>query len=193
MREQLEKHTKVKMVDGKVTTTETSLDECSCKFHQTMKLPCKHIFAFRESNHQPLFEERLAYNRWWLDNYKSSYEVFNVAAESGSGNAEASVVVSTNKINQPQPKTHQKYNAAQLLALRIATVISETGSKEFNNKMNILKKVLQHWENVMSVCVIGKEVAADDEFIEEFECEDDMDGPLEVSASHGDGSDISLV
>ena len=195
VREQLEKRTKVKMADGKVTTAETSLDECSCKLHQTMKLPCKHIFAFRESSHQLLFEERLAHNRWRLDNYKNFHEVFNVAAESGSGNNEASVVVSTNKIHQPQPKTqHQKYNAAQLLALRIATVISEAGSKEFNNKMNILKKVLQHWENEMSVCVIGKEGAANDEFIkdfeiEEFECEDNTD---EETASHGDGSDISL-
>ena len=195
VREQLEKRTKVKMADGEVTTAETSLDECSCKLHQTMKLPCKHIFAFRESSHQPLFEERLAHNRWRLDNYKNSHEVFNVAAESGSGNNEASVVVSTNKIHQPQPKTqHQKYNAAQLLALRIATVISEAGSKEFNSKMNILKKILQHWENEMSVCVIGKEGAANNEFIEdfeieEFECEDNTD---EETASHGDGSDISL-
>ena len=55
---------KVKMVDGKVTTAETSLDGCSCKFHQTLKLPCKHIFAFRESSHQPLFEDRLVHNRW---------------------------------------------------------------------------------------------------------------------------------
>ena len=70
VREQLEKRTKVKMVDGKVTTAETSLDECSCKLHQTMKLPCKHIFALRESSHQPLFEERLTHNRWRLDNYK---------------------------------------------------------------------------------------------------------------------------
>ena len=88
---------------------------------------------------------------------KNSYEVFNVAAESGSGNDQASVAVSTNKIHQPYPKTqHQKYNAAHILALRLATVISETGDKEYSNKMNILKKVLQHWENGMSVCVIAK-------------------------------------
>lgn len=52
----------------KVATAKTSLNECSCKFHQTMKLPCKHIFAFCETSHQPLFEERLAHNRWRLDN-----------------------------------------------------------------------------------------------------------------------------
>ena len=194
VREQLEKRTKVKMVDGKVTTAETSLDACSCKFHQTMKLPCKHIFAFRENSHQPLFEERMAHSRWRLDFYKNSYEVFNVAAERGSGNDQASVVVSTNTIHQPNPKTqHQKYNAAHILALRLATVISETGDKEYNNKMNILKKVLQHWENGMSVCVIAKEITTSDEFIEEFECEDSLDDfPEETASSHGDESDISL-
>ena len=41
----------------------------------------------------------------------------------------------------------------------------------------------------MSVCVIGKEVAANDEFIEKFECKDNMD---EETSSHGDGSNISL-
>jgi len=56
-----------------------------------------------------LFEERLAYNRWQLENFKNSHEMFNVAAESDSGNNEVSVVVSINKIHQPQPKTqHQK-------------------------------------------------------------------------------------
>ena len=44
--EQLEKCTKVKMVDGKAATAETPLHECSCKFHQTMKLSFKRIFAF---------------------------------------------------------------------------------------------------------------------------------------------------
>ena len=191
--EQLENRTTVKMVDGKVTTAETSLDRCSYKFHETMKLPCKHIFAFCESSHQPLFEQRLAHNRWKLDNYKSSHEVFNVGAESCIENNDASVIVSTNKIHQPQPKTqHQKYNAAQLLALRVAKVISEAGSKEFDNKMSILKKVLQCWENEKSVCVIGKEAAANDEFIEELECEDNTDGPSEEITSHENKSDISL-
>ena len=117
----------------------------------------------------------------------------NVGAESCIENNDASVIVSTNKIHQPQPKTqHQKYNAAQLLALRVATVISEAGSKEFDNKMSILKKVLQCWENGKSICVIGKEAAANDEFIEELECENNTDGPSEEIASHENKSDISL-
>ena len=75
-----------------------------------MKLPCKHIFAFCENSQQSLFEEGLTHSRWRLSYYKNSYEVFNVTAESGSGSDEASIVVSTNKIHQPQPKTqHQKY------------------------------------------------------------------------------------
>lgn len=117
----------------------------------------------------------------------------NGAAESSSKNSGASVVVSTNKIHQPQPETqHQKYSVIQFLALKIATVVSEAGSNECNSKMNVLKKVLQHWESGMSVCVIGKEVTANDEFIEEFECEDSTDDPPEETASCGDGSDISL-
>ena len=44
----------------------------------------------------------------------------------------------------------------------------------------------------MSVCVIRKEVAANDKFIEEFEYEDNMDDPPEETTSHEDESDISL-
>ena len=43
-----------------------------------------------------------------------------------------------------------------------------------------------------NVCVIGKEVTANDEFIEEFECEDSTGDPPEETASHGNGSDMSL-
>ena len=94
-------------------------------------------------DHQPLLEERLAHNRWRLDNYKNSHEVLNVAAESDSGNNKTSVVVSTNRIHQPQPKTqHQKYSAPQVSALRRAIVIPEAGSKEFNSKMNAKQKHL---------------------------------------------------
>ena len=58
--------------------------------------------------------------------------------------------------------------------------------------MNVLKKVLQHWENGVTVCVIGKEVATNNEFIEEFESEDNTDDPPEETASHADESDIGL-
>ena len=117
----------------------------------------------------------------------------NASAECGIENNEASVIVSTDKVRQPQPKTkHQKYNAAQLLALRMATVISETGSKEFNSKMHVLKKVLQHCKNGKSVCIIGKEVAANDELIEEFECEDNTNDPSEEIAFDGNESSYQL-
>ena len=59
---------------------------------------------------------------------------------------------------------HLHTYVAQLLALTIATVISEAGSKEFSNKISILKKVLQCWENRKSVCVFGKEGTANNEF-----------------------------
>jgi len=135
-----------------------------------------------------LYEETLVHKRWRLDNYKACHVALNSAAESSSASNETSVIVSTNKIHQPQPKTqHQKYNAAQLLALRIAAVISETGIREFNSKMNVLKNILQHWENGMSVCVTGIDTAAADEFIEQqiSDCEDTREHLHEENADDG--------
>ena len=94
--EQLEKCTKVKMVDGKAVTAETPLHECSCKFHQTMEIIIQTYLCFYESSHQLLFEEMVAHNRWRLGNHKSSHKVFNGAAKSSSGN----IVRSFSCVNQ---------------------------------------------------------------------------------------------
>lgn len=196
VRRQFEKRSKVKIVDGCVTTAETFLYECSCSFYQSMKLPCKHIFALRESNEQPMFDETLVHKRWRLDNYRTSHVAHNMTADGSCANSSASIIVSTNEMHQPQPKTqHQKYNAAQILALRIATLVSETGISEFNNKMSILNSILQLWENGKSICVIRKDAAAADELLEEqmSDCEDTKCFHEENSEPSSDdgGSDFS--
>ena len=64
--EQLHKMDEVKFVEGIVKDFETSSSTCSCYFNQTMKLPCRHIFAFRSRNDQPLFDEGLAHIRCYM-------------------------------------------------------------------------------------------------------------------------------
>ena len=48
VREQLEKVEKVQFLDRRVKDTKTSSVNCSCYFHQTMKLSCCHFFTLRK-------------------------------------------------------------------------------------------------------------------------------------------------
>ena len=58
--------------------------------------------------------------------------------------------------------------------LRMATIISEAGTKEFNNKMAQTKEILQYWKNGISVEIIRKECTSNDEEIsEDSEISDD--------------------
>ena len=81
LREQYGKRSKVKVVVGRITKADTTADTCSCTFHRAMKLPCKHIFAYREYHHQPLFDEDLTHGRWHLINYKKAH---SISSELGS-------------------------------------------------------------------------------------------------------------
>ena len=173
----------MKIVDGKITKASTAADTCSCTFHRSMKLPCKHIFAYRDYHQQPLFDETLAHSRWHLSYYKKSH---GISSESGSPESEnTNVIVTSSEVRQPKPKTqHQKFKAAHALTLRMATIISEGGTREFNNKMTEAKKLLQYWENGLSVDIIGKQFSDDDDKVSDSDdyghmsCEDfDNDDP----------------
>ena len=59
----LEKVEKVQFIDGRVKDTETSSVKCTCYFHQTMKLPWRHIFALRNRLEMPMFDEDLPHRR----------------------------------------------------------------------------------------------------------------------------------
>ena len=173
VREQYGKRLKVKVVDGRVTKADTTADACSCTFHQGMKLPCKHIFAYREYHHQPLFDEDLTHGRWHLSNYKKAHDISSELGCQGSENS--GIIVTSNEVQQPKPKTqHQKFKAAHALTLRIATIISEAGTKDFNTKMADTKKLLQYWENGISVEIIEKESTSNGKEInEDSEISDD--------------------
>ena len=127
----------------------------SCTFHQAMKLPYKHIFAYREYHHQQ-FDEDLTRGRWHLINYKN---VHSISSELGSqGSENSSISVTSNEVHHPKPETqHHKFKPAHVIVLRMATVISEAGTKEFNTKMAQTKELLPYWENGTSVEVIRKE------------------------------------
>jgi len=68
---------KVKFTESGVLSSEGTLtvteDSCHCKFWSTMHLPCRHIFAVRESLNKPLFCSTLVSERWKLSYLRSAF------------------------------------------------------------------------------------------------------------------------
>ena len=53
-----------------------SLGGCTCYFRQSLRLPCRHIFAVRSLVGLPLFDESLCDKRWSSAYYKDNQRVF---------------------------------------------------------------------------------------------------------------------
>ena len=108
------------------------------------------------------FDEGLTCGRWRLINYKN---VHSISSELGSqGSENSSISVTSNEVHYSKPETqHHKFKATLVIVLRMATVISEAGTKEFNMKMAQTKELLQYWENGTSAEVVRKECTSNDE------------------------------
>ena len=110
------------------------------------------------------------------------------------------VSVTSNEVHHPKPETqHHKFKAAHVIVLRMATVISEAGTKEFNTKMTQIKELLPYWENGTSVEVIRKEctsndgeVSGDSEIIDDL-MRDDDDRMSDDHFDNGNDADVSRM
>ena len=107
--------------------------------------------------------------------------------------------MTSNEVHRPKPKTqHQKFKAAHALLLRMTTVISEAGTKEFNMKMAQTKELLQYWENGILVEVIRKECTSNDEEVSrDSEMSDDDDRMSDnddcMTDDHFNDADVSRM
>ena len=59
--------------EGLITVTSSA---CQCGFWQSMRLPCRHILAVRESLGVNLFDEALCDGRWSMEYYKANQRIF---------------------------------------------------------------------------------------------------------------------
>ena len=92
--------------------------------------------------------------------------------------------MTSSEVQQPKPKTqHQKFKAAHAL--------SEAGTRKFNNKMAETKKLLQYWENGISVDIIRKESAANEEISDDNEISDDDDHMSDEDFDNDNDADVS--
>ena len=131
----------INTTEGIVKATAT---DCSCGFRKSMLLPCRHIFAVRSSSRVDLYSPELCATRWTLAYYQSNHRVLaDPTLDLGDGSLNVSAArTKTQTILSQQDKYRKAFHVAQ----RHSGVVSESPMREFNEKMQVLKRLLNLWE-----------------------------------------------
>ena len=91
-------HYEVDSGEGMLMVTSTS---CECTSWNSMKLPCRHIFALRTALELDLFEEELCDKRWSMTYYKEKQRIFQI--ECSDDNPSPCVNISQVPVQKKRP------------------------------------------------------------------------------------------
>lgn len=64
-----------------IGTLSVSCDSCHCLFASSMQLPCRHMFAVRDSQQKPIYSEVGVGNRWRMSYLKQVFGEKNATVE----------------------------------------------------------------------------------------------------------------
>ena len=122
---------------------------CSCSFHRTVHMPCRHIFAARRHRQLPTFEITMVADGW-QKLYQLLVDEANSEAIDPSGMEEPEVQVSSIVSGVTLSGTlarNQKYRKMQTLCQKLAVISSLCGMAEFRNKYAEVQSLIRHWES----------------------------------------------
>lgn len=135
--------------EGCLSVTPTS---CHYGFATSMKLPCRHLLALRDSLGLQLFDPDLCHKRWTKSYFHHSHRMFRQGVKASSeDNAHPDDFISiTMEESSPVRKKvlsrHDKYRKAFSIAQKIADVASEASGKQFDERLACLKSLLDAWQ-----------------------------------------------
>ena len=128
-----------------------TVSDCDCGFHKSMQLPCRHIFAVRHRCKVDLYSSDLCATRWTLAYYRSNHRVM---ADPDSDFDDSSLNISEIHMKtKPILSQHDKYRKAFHVAQKLSTVVSESPMREFNEKLAVLEKLLEMWEQGSEIII----------------------------------------
>ena len=114
---------------------------CGCIFHNSMLLPCRHMFALRIKLGEPLFDPNICDKRWTSAYYRSMQRLF-----SNSSSQPSVAVVEASSKHKRKLSQHEKYRKALLLTSELASVASGASHIHFHRRMKLLKELIEHWK-----------------------------------------------
>lgn len=108
-----------------------STSKCSCTFHVSMNLPCRHILQFRRQNKLDLFAPEICAIRWTKRYYNASHPALTT-------NEEIPMVVPMYVQQIRVPVEKDKYKAVATLTKDINSLVSTMATPEFTFHMERL-------------------------------------------------------
>lgn len=142
--------------EGLITVTSSA---CQCGFWQSMRLPCRHILAVRESLGVNLFDEALCDGRWSMEYYKANQRIFLSPQEGTS--SQVSV------ISVPAPKKRilsqfEKFHKVSKVTTKLPSLASEESGSGFHKRFNLLEQLVSEWGNGKCVSLCDEITGSDD-------------------------------
>lgn len=130
-----EKGNQFATINSSAGIIETSPNSCKCSFFTVMKLPCRHILAFRSYLQMPLCDYNSCHVRWTKQFYLAGHRI-----SLDKINKFSSVHVNTTgKKSSAIMSSQQKYREAFSIGQKIASSISELGMREYTSIIKELK------------------------------------------------------
>ena len=123
--------------EGTISTTSSS---CQCSFWTTRRLPCRHIFAMRKLQKLPSFDATLVDDRWSARLYREACGQKVAPCVGGTGTTIQELTSA-----RPVLSAHQKYAAALAVGKDLASLASEVGTTEFNERLAFLVDLRRCW------------------------------------------------
>ena len=126
-----------------------SLQDCTCLFRKSMKLPCRHMLALRITLQKPLYDPTLCETRWTSDYYNHHQRIF----------ANLHSVAALNISHVPQKSTsvlsaQQKYRKAALITSELASITSESSGILFDRRIELLQDLISSWKKGKEICLM---------------------------------------
>ncbi|VDI04173.1 zinc finger SWIM domain-containing protein 3 [Mytilus galloprovincialis] len=139
--------------DGEIIWTATTSQgqvrvdskSCSCMFHQSMLLPCRHILKLREVNNENLFVAESVSDRWKINTVRTSHRLFDDTGVSETQSSVCSIICTPKRVRKMSQST--KYRETQILLQQMASLASEATGDEYQQRIDIIQSITHFWSH----------------------------------------------
>ena len=139
---------RIKTKAGLLKVTKTS---CDCSFRSAMLLPCRHIFAIRSLIGDSLCDKSLCATRWSASYYRSKHHVAQSSIKESCEDANVIISADDSNNNALILSQSQKYRKAFQLCQKIASIVSESPMRQFEQKLSLLQSVYNSWNSNVEI------------------------------------------
>ncbi|XP_067834789.1 zinc finger SWIM domain-containing protein 1-like isoform X2 [Heptranchias perlo] len=115
---------------------------CQCAFHTSMKLPCRHILAFRQLRGSDLFEPSLCSSRWTREHYLRNHPVFRTSPPPPEA---SSPVKPAEAPSQRVTVQQERYRQAFKVAQKLSSLAAECPAEEFDDCLAVMTAITNIW------------------------------------------------